>query len=63
MATLMDYQDKGVMDPERFYAAHKGLSKEEYKAKIIEMYGPATSRDKKMGALVNVAVLAYVFGK
>ena len=63
MATLMDYQDRGVMEPERFHAAHKGLPPEEYKAKIVEMYGPAAGRDRKMASLVNAAVLAYVFNK
>jgi len=63
MATLMDYQDRGVMEPEKFYAAHKDLSKEEYRTKIVDMYGPAATRDKKMWSLVNAAVLAYVFKK
>jgi len=63
MATLMDYQDKGVMEPERFHSAYKGLAPEQYKAKIIETYGPASGRDRKMEAMVNAAVLAYAFGR
>ena len=63
MATLMDYQDRGVMEPERFYLTYKGLSQEQYRAKIVEIYGPASGRDRKMETMVNAAVLAYVLGK
>jgi hypothetical protein len=63
MATLMDYHDRGVTDPERFYMAHKELAPEEYASKIVEMYGPASGRDKKMEAMVNIAVLAYAVVK
>ena len=63
MATLMDYQDKGVMEPERFYLTYRNLAPEQYKAKIVETYGPMTGRDKKMEAMVNAAVLAYAIGK
>jgi hypothetical protein len=59
MATLMDYQDKGVPEAERFYMLHKGLNKEEYGAKITETYGPASGRDRKMEIIVNAAVIAY----
>ncbi|MCL1904597.1 MAG: hypothetical protein FWG19_00530 [Methanomassiliicoccaceae archaeon] len=60
MATLMDYQDRGVPEPDRFYGTYKNLKPEEYKAKVIETYGPAAGRDKKIEALVNAVVLAYV---
>ncbi|MCL2143513.1 MAG: hypothetical protein FWH44_04570 [Methanomassiliicoccaceae archaeon] len=63
MATLMDYQDKEVMGPDRFYAAHRHLSPKDYAAKIVEMYGPPSGRDKKMSDMVNAAVLAYASGK
>jgi hypothetical protein len=63
MATLRDYQNKDVMDPERFCTAHKGLPPEEYAAKITEIYGPASGRDKRMEAMVNAAVLAYAVKK
>ena len=63
MATLMDYQDKGVMDPERFFNANKHLRPEEYQAKIVEVYGQPAGRDRKMEALVNAAVLAYASRK
>jgi len=63
MATLMDYQDKGVMEPEKFFNANKHLRPEEYQAKIVEVYGPAAGRDKKLEAMVNAAVLAYASRK
>ncbi|MCL2785995.1 MAG: hypothetical protein FWD81_02085 [Methanomassiliicoccaceae archaeon] len=63
MVTLMDYQDKGVPEPERFHASHKNLSAEEYGARITKTYGQASGRDKRMEAIVNAAVLAYVLGK
>ena len=63
MTTLMDYQDKGVPEAERFHMMHKGLSQERYKEKIIETYGTAASRDRRMETIVNAAVLAYVLGK
>jgi hypothetical protein len=63
MATLKDYQNEGVMEPERFYVMYKDLKPEEYKAKILEVYGQPGGRDKKMEAMVNVAVLAYAAKK
>jgi hypothetical protein len=60
MATLEDYRDMSVPDPERFFAAHRNLRPEEYRSKIVETYGPAEGRDKRMEATVNAAVLAYV---
>ena len=60
MTTLMDYQDRGVPDPESFCASHKNLPKDAYKAKIIEIYGPAEGRDRKIEIIVNAAVLAYI---
>ncbi|MCL2712425.1 MAG: hypothetical protein FWD37_04030 [Methanomassiliicoccaceae archaeon] len=62
MTTLMDFNDKSVDEPEKFYAMHKNLKPEEYKAKIIETYGPA-GRDKKMESLVNAVVLLYAVRK
>ncbi|MDR2866912.1 MAG: hypothetical protein LBV13_05900 [Methanomassiliicoccaceae archaeon] len=59
----MDYQDKGVPDAERFYAANRNLPREAYRARIIETYGPASGRDRKIEAIVNAAVLAYVLRK
>ena len=59
MATLMDYQNKGVAEPDKFYIANRHLRPEEYQAKIVEVYGPPAGRDKKMEAIVNAAVLAY----
>jgi len=63
MATLEDYHEKGVPEPERFFAMYGKLKPEEYKAKIIEIYGPSEGRDKRMEATVNAAVLAYVVKK
>jgi len=63
MATLMDYQNAGVMEPERFYNMNKHLRPEEYQAKIVEVYGKPAGRDKKMESLVNAAVLAYASRK
>jgi hypothetical protein len=63
MATLMDYQDKGVMDAERFFNTYKHLRPEEYGAKIAEIYGQPAVRDKRMEAIVNAAVLAYASKK
>ena len=60
MATLKDYLDKGVMEPEKFFSVYGNLPQEGYKAKIIEMYGPTNGRDKNMEAMANAAVLAYV---
>ena len=63
MVTLMDYQDKGVMEPERFYETYKHLSSEDYGKKITEVYGPPSGRDKKMDSMVNAAILAYASKK
>jgi hypothetical protein len=63
MATLLDYQNSGVPEPDKFYAAHKHLTPDQYKAKVIEIYGPAAGRDKKMESMVNAAVLAYIVKK
>jgi hypothetical protein len=63
MTTLMDYQDRGVPEPERFCLMNKDLSPEQYRSKIIETYGPPAGRDKKMDAIVNAAVLAYIIKK
>jgi hypothetical protein len=63
MATLTDYLDKGVMGPERFFSAHKHLRPEEYKAKVTEVYGPPSGRDKYLEAMANAAVLAYASEK
>jgi hypothetical protein len=63
MATLLDYQNSGVPEPEKFYATYKHLPQEQYKAKIAETYGPPAGRDKKMEAMVNAAVLAYIVKK
>ncbi|MCL2890788.1 MAG: hypothetical protein FWF40_02720 [Methanomassiliicoccaceae archaeon] len=63
MTTLEDYHERGVPEPERFFAAYGKLKPEEYKAKIVETYGPAEGRDKRMEATVNAAVLAYVVKK
>jgi hypothetical protein len=59
----MDYDDKGVPEPEGFYVSYKDLTKDEYRAKVTEVYGPAESRDRKMAAMANAAVVAYVIGK
>jgi len=63
MATLMDYQHESVMEPDRFFNANRHLRPEEYRAKIVEVYGHAAGRDKKLDAMVNAAVLAYASGK
>jgi hypothetical protein len=63
MATLLDYQNSGVPEPERFYEANKHLPPEQYRTKIVETYGSPAGRDKKMEATVNAAVLAYVLKK
>ena len=63
MATLMDYQDKGVMESDRFYSTYRHLRPEEYRSKIIEMYGSAGGRDRRMEEIVNAAVIAYVLRK
>jgi len=63
MATLMDYQDKGVPEPERFYAMYKDLPQDRYRERITETYGQASGRDHRMERMVNAAVLAYVLGK
>lgn len=60
MTTLMDYQDKGVPEPERFYAMYGTLSKKDYRERITATYGQVTGRDKRMEALVNAVVLAFV---
>ncbi|MCL1984609.1 MAG: hypothetical protein FWG58_04335 [Methanomassiliicoccaceae archaeon] len=60
MATLLDYQHMSVPEPDKFYGMYKNLKPEEYRAKIIETYGPAAGRDKKVEAMVNAAVLAYL---
>jgi hypothetical protein len=59
MATLMDYQDAGVPEAERFFTMHGKLSKNAYAAKITETYGPAAGRDKGLALIVNAAVLLY----
>ena len=58
MATLTDYQDKGVPEPERFFESNRGLSMNEYRSKIVETYG-SPGRDKNMEKMVNAAVLLY----
>ena len=58
MATLTDYQDKGVPEPERFFESNRNLSMNEYRSKIVETYGPP-GRDKNMEKMVNAAVLLY----
>ena len=63
MVTLEDYRDKVVIEPEKFYDIHKNLLPGEYRSKITEIYGPVSGRDKKMVAMVNAAVLAYVIKK
>jgi len=59
----MDYQDAGVPEAERFFAMYGKLPKNAYVSKIIEIYGPATGRDKRLETIVNAAVLLYAAGK
>ena len=63
MTTLMDYQDAGVPEAERFFAMHGKLSKDAYASKIIETYGPPSGRDKRLESIVNAAVVLYAAGK
>ncbi len=60
--TLLDYEKRGVPEPQDFFEENRHLGLSEYRSMVSETYGPASNRSQTLKVMVNEAVMLYLLG-